>query len=238
MRASELRELLRAELSTRLQDAGWKLIEPEPMPEIRLAEFDRALDADFSGIASLYCQRLDDDGPPVCVIAVHVGIAYEPLRRLWPLLNGDLQPARRNCLRSAILAYDVIRDLDARGEVRAEEDENTEGEDRWQRTISDAPAAHAVAQELAGLILTRGVPCVERLADVDVLLAELEEDLGLIDWRVPALLAAARRFDEATEALSTFTELNASGRDTRYALQLRRWIESGGDPHLIPTGPD
>jgi hypothetical protein len=238
MNRAELRALLGVELSARLEGAGWTVIDPEPTSEFfRLAEFDSRLGPEFSGVALVDGAIADRDAPPLVVNAVTVGVAYEPLRRLSPLLADGLRPAALVCLRSALLAYDVIRDLDEAGDVREEDDENTEEEETWQRPISTAAAAAVVAEELTGLILRRGVPCAQRLAHVDVLLAELEEDPGSIDWRVPALLAAARRFDEATEALAAFVELEASGRETRYAYQLRRWIESDGDPDLIPSQP-
>lgn len=235
--SGELRRLLRTELSGRLEQAGWRLIDPEPTPEFTLAEFDCRLDAAFSGVAQLGLQVPDTAGPPLVVITVTVGVAYEPLRCMWPLLRDSLGPAAQSCLRSALLSYDLIRDLDNHGDVREEEDENTEDEEAWQRPIWTSVTAAAVADEAASLILQRGVPCVERLADVDVLLAELEEDPGSIDWRVPALLAAARRFDEAHDALAAFVELEASGRETLYTHQLRRWIERRGDPDLIPSEP-
>jgi hypothetical protein len=92
-------------------------------------------------------------------------------------------------LRSALLFYDLIRDLDNHGNVREEEDENTEDEEAWQRPI----------------------------------------------WT--PMTAAARRFDEAQDALAAFVELEASGQETLYTHQLRRWIERRGDPGLTPSEP-
>lgn len=55
-----------------------------------------------------------------------------------------------------------------------------------------------------------------------------------------ALLAAGGRLDEAQKSLA---RLEVSGRselawnERREVRQLKRWVESGGDPSLIPGAP-
>jgi hypothetical protein len=95
MSSAELRTLLRSELSGRLAQAGWQLIDPEPTPEFTLAEFDCPLGATFSGVAQLGLQVPDTAGPPLVVITVTVGAAYELLRCMWPLLRDSLGPRLR-----------------------------------------------------------------------------------------------------------------------------------------------
>jgi hypothetical protein len=225
---SELGRAARGEFSGRLEEAGWRLLEPGLGHRFRLAEFESGLDPEFTAVTLIDCQTRGPDVRPLDVIRVATGVAFEPLRRVGPQLAAGLRPAVAHVLRSALVAYDLIRDLNQNGEIRREDDESTEDEEDWHRRIASAADATAIAEQLVDLILERGIVCARRLADVDVLLGDLEEEPGSLDWRVPALLAAAGRFEEATEAVSTFEELETSGRVTPYTSRLRRLIDSRG----------
>lgn len=72
---------------------------------------------------------------------------------------------------------------------------------------------------LARAHLLRWTPCLERLADVDVLLDELEENPGYIHWSVQALLTAAGRFDAASRTLRVLGPLAQSDRRRRSGVQ-------------------
>jgi hypothetical protein len=84
---------MRTDLSGRLEHEGWQRIDPEPTPEFTLAECNCRLDAAFSGAAQLGLQVPDTTGPPLIVTTVTVGVAYEPLRCMWPYLRDSLGPA-------------------------------------------------------------------------------------------------------------------------------------------------
>jgi hypothetical protein len=87
---------------------------------------------------------------------------------------------------------------------------------------------------LRDLICVRGTPCVERLADIDVLLDELEADPGCIHRSVLASLIAAGRFDAASRALRVLEPMAqrdrspAFWRDAEYARRLRALIDRRG----------
>jgi len=160
------------------------------------------------------------DRPPVKVDDVTVGVSYEPLRRLRPLLGDAFQF-------SLLLDPSCVADDE-------EEFELIEVAAR-----ADVPGA---VDRVVEIVLGIGVAFAEEHANLDGLLGELadEDDPEFVDVRVPALLAAAGRFDEAGEALDNANP-DGSGwlarNHARTALQLRRWIDSGGDQALLPANP-
>jgi len=217
---SELGQQVRRELCSRLSAGGWRLLESRADTGFDLAEFECRLTDEFTAVALIDCE--DANAAPLVVNSAAVGVAYEPLRGLASMLEDYVRPARAHVLRSAIVAYDVIFDLDEHGNIRDEEDEPAAEQEGWRREIVSGPDAATVAQELADLILHRGVPCADHLAEVDALIARLEHP-GSIDWRVPALLTAAKRLSAAADAVSALEALE--GGPTPYIHQLRRLIE-------------
>jgi hypothetical protein len=190
----------------------------------RLAGFRFPLNEEFAATAEVSRAMSVPDRPRVSVTSVSVGVSYEPLRRLAPLLDlYDL----------AVLHQDVWP------EVGDEDDEDESGDRPLViRTTDDADRA---AEQLAPLILAQAVPFAERYMSVDALLAEFlgeVEDDPYITYT--AVLAAAGRFDAARASLAGLPVSRRSplNRSTRRAVrQLRRWVESGGDPSLIPNLP-
>jgi hypothetical protein len=224
--ARELRAVLRHELCARLEPAGWTCLQ-EDRGAFDLAAFVRPLDGgEFAATASVGRASRVPDRPPVLVTNVEVGVAYEPLGRLWPLLGESF--------RGPLIAE------------RLREDE--EGGQLDPLRVETNAQALDVAVELAGLFLERAVAFATPLSHLDVLLAALQDEgSDSVDFRVPALLAAARRFEEARSALARFAAELDDAQDTqdaqdardsrRLVRQLGRWIDSGGDPGLIPSEP-
>jgi len=95
---------------------------------------------------------------------------------------------------------------------------------------------------LASVVLDRALPYAEHYASFEALLAAFgdSEDPGWVDLRVPALLAAAGRFDEVAAALDRYQPPRGSGplarQDRRTAYQLRRWVASRGTDRCSRTG--
>lgn len=182
--------------------------------------FRYRLDDAFAATGEVWRPSGFPDVPPVLVTNVFVGVSYEPLRRLSPLLD---------------LFHVSVVDEDVWPEVREnDDDENGErGEEPLEvRTAGDAARA---AERFAPLILDRARPFAAGHASLDALLAEFSGG----DITYTALLAAAGRFDEARESLERLPpplERSEFTRGERRAVrQLKRWIESGGDPSLIPS---
>ena len=187
----------------------------------RLAAFRHPLDGPFAATGKVLLASGIPDRPPVLVTGVSVGISYEPLRRLSPLLD----------------LYELaVLDETAWPEV---------GDDDKRRLdpleVTTAQEAEHTAQRLAGVISERGAEFAEQYASLDALLAEFsegEEDHPHLTRA--ALLAAAGRLDEARQSLA---RLNVSERSQRTrsarraARQLARWVHSGGDASLIPDAP-
>jgi hypothetical protein len=143
-----------------------------------------------------------------------LGVAYEPLRRLWPLLGDYVR----------IAALTDLPESACRTEVHTQGDV--------------AP----VAKQLAGLALERAVTFAERYTSVDALLeAHRDDESDGLNQVVPALLAAAGRFEEARSALARYRPdvdvPEAKRRERRFVYQLTRWIDSGGDRALLPSAP-
>ena len=122
-----------------------------------------------------------------------------------------------------------------------EDDEDQEDEERWEcRELRALADADGLAAELAEVARERAVPYAERYANLDALLERVEWT-RTVSVRFAALLAAAGRFEEAKAALPRLSAPTPGAQavrvEQRAARQLERWIESGGDPALIPDAP-
>jgi hypothetical protein len=224
----ELRGLLRAELTLRLGEAGWGAVDPAASSLSEMDAFIRPVSHEFASTLEVFSSAAPR--PPLRVTHVSVGVSYEPLRRLWPLLDR---------FGVSVLAEDV-RYVEEDGSIRDDDDEDDD--DDWQLEIVRAGDVPGAADELTRLMLDRALPFAERHASLDALLAEFEgDDPDDVHPTVPALLAGAGRFDEARAALDRsrpdegFSDPTRSA--SRYARQLGRWIDSRGDPALIPASP-
>ena len=187
------------------------------------------------------------DRPPVMVTDMHAGVGYEPLRRLAPLLGMFGLDVKSALIWPEVFAQDEDQDdeydeYDEADEADGyEEDEEGEDEELWDgrelRTLADADL---LAAELAAVALERAVPYARHYADLDLLLTKVPGPRSGSVHRA-ALLTAAGRFDEAKALLAELPP-PAPGIDwmrdnQRAARQLQRWIDSGGDPALIPESP-
>jgi hypothetical protein len=85
--AEELRRLLRRELVVRLGPAGWRQLDERAAGPFALAAFVRPVDGEFAATAEVGVAGSVADSPPVEIRGVMLGVSYEPLRRLWPLLD-------------------------------------------------------------------------------------------------------------------------------------------------------
>ncbi len=175
--AQELRRLLRRELVVRLGPAGWRQLDERAAGPFALAAFVRPVDGEFAATAEVGVAGSVADSPPVEIRGVMLGVSYEPLRRLWPLLD--------------MFGVAVIA-------------EEPEDDDELGLEVGGAVEVPRVAETLATLILDRAVPLAEEYASIETLL-DASRDLEDPEWtpiRLPALLAAAGRFDEARDALA------------------------------------
>jgi hypothetical protein len=216
----ELRALVAAALAARLKPAGWVLLD-RPRPH-RVAELVRSLDNGFEATVAVTCGegslRL-----PVLIDHVFAGVSYEPLRRLAPLLGDEFGLA---------FWHEEIDD-----ELERPADDGCLFE------VASPADVEAVADRLAALILERGEAFARQYPSVDALLAECRDDHDepLYGTKASALLAAAGRWDEARDALQRSGpedgDREEDREDRRFARQLTRYIDSGGDPELVPNQP-
>lgn len=185
-----------------------------------LAGFVRPLSGEFAATAEYHCAFKMPDRPPVRVTQPIFGVAYEPLRRLWPLLEDHLRIAALT---------ERVEDMPERARVCGID----------VHTKADVAP---VAKQLAGLALERAVAFAERYTSVDALLeAHRDDESEGVNMIVPALLAASGRFEEARSALARYRRevdtSEGSRRERRFVYQLTRWIDSGGSPALLPSQP-
>jgi hypothetical protein len=218
--AAGLRQQLRDELAACLAAAGWSPIDGEGDHSMVLAGFVRPLGGEFAATAEYHCALKMPDRPPVRVTQPMFGVAYEPLRRLWPLLEDHVRIAALT---------ESVGDMPERARVCGME----------VHTQADVAP---VAKQLAVLALERAVAFAERYTSVDALLeAHRDSESEEVNMVVPALLAAAGRFEEARSALARdrreVDTPEESRRERRFVYQLTRWIDSGGDPALLPSEP-
>ncbi|MFZ0042910.1 MAG: hypothetical protein WAK93_16505 [Solirubrobacteraceae bacterium] len=224
--APTLRGSVRAALAGRLEAAGWVTL-PEASAGTALAAFICPVGGDVAGTAEVFEASRIPDRPPVRVTCVFVGVSYEPLRRLAPLLDMFGVSVAHEEVWPPALAPAGGDDDDDHGGIPGVE-------------VRSALDAERVADELAPVILDQAPRFANRYLDLQALLAETRVE-GPVDIRYGALLAAAGRFAEARDALARFVPPRGRSsfprHELRAARQLRRWIESGGDRALIPASP-
>jgi hypothetical protein len=218
--AAELRERLRDELAARLVPAGWRPIDGEGDHSMRLPGFVRPLSEEFAATAEYHCAFAIPDRPPVRITQPMFGVAYEPLCRLWPLLDDHVRIAA---------LYESVEDMPERARV-------------CRMEVHTKAEVAPVADQLAGLALERAVAFAEHYTSVEALLeAHRDEESEGVNMVVPALLAAAGRYEEARDALAHHRRATGMPeerrRERRFVYQLTRWIDSGGDLSLLPSQP-
>jgi hypothetical protein len=216
--AAELRGLLRDGLAARLSAAGWRATEDSGERSMTLASFVLPINDDFAATAEYTGALKVPDVPPIRITQPLFGVSYEPLRRLWPLLDDFSHVA-------------TLR-------------ENVWEMPEWAqlcRVEASTPAEiEAAVDALVGPGLDHVLAFAEHHADVDVLLEGLRPEESIHqNQTTPALLAAAGRFDAARDALALYRGEgggpDASRRRRRFVYQLTRFIDSGGDLSLLPT---
>jgi hypothetical protein len=147
--AAELRRLLRRELRARLEPAGWSMVDARAGGPFTLVAFVRPIDEQFAATAEVEIEPSVPDRPPVLIREVSVGVSYEPLRRLWPLLGA---------FGAAVLQEAPAADGTTLFEVAAPAD------------------VARVADGLARPILDRAVPFARGHANLDGLLRSLRQE--------------------------------------------------------------
>lgn len=187
---------------------------------MKLACFVCPVDGEFAATIEYRRALKVPDRPPERIARAMIGVAFEPLRRLWPLL--DDQPHVTTLFQRAKEMPASARC--AQIEVHAQEE------------------VPAVAGRLAEIGSQDALAFAESHASVDALLAGLGyRESGPVSMAVPALLAAAGRVDDAREALARYGgEMDLpepKQRERRFVYQLTRWLESGCDPSLLPGEP-
>ena len=233
--ASGLRGLLRRELIERLDRAGWGAVDDGGDGSFVLVRLVRPMADGFEATAEVGLASKIPDRPPVLVSDVRVGVAYEPLRRLWALLGDRFQ--------HSLLGTSTRWPDDADGEDEPNPDEDDHSRARMVCRVASEREVPGAVETLAELILSRAVRYADRYASLEALFGALadDEDPGWVDIRVPALLAAAGRFDEAAAALDRYEPPEDmhffSRQERRTAYQLRRWVTSRGDGSLLPKEP-
>jgi hypothetical protein len=224
--AAELHILLREALGARLAEAGWVPDHGQATgPDSYSVGAFRLRVADgFSATASFPRAQSVSDRPPLRVSGVRVGVSYDPLQRLWPLLVEHVPSCELETDVEELLV--PPRDLAVKLFVAAD--------------------VAAAADQLVRPVLEHAVTYAQLYASVDALIAVHTDDEADGDGRdslgvsraVPALLAAARRLAEAREALSRYVP---EGRtDERFVRQLSRWLDADGQLAIPPlvTAPE
>jgi hypothetical protein len=171
--------------------------------------------------AEVRCIVATPDRLPVVVTGLRVGVGYEPLRRLWPLLGQRY--------RLSVIS-EPVWPAEKRG-----------GHGDLVRVATQADAVSGVAQ-LVDLIGTHAVAFAEQRRSVGLLLESLQDDRSRgVDQRVVALLAAAGRLQEAGVGLARYRAAVSDGpedrRNREFIRQMARYLDSGADPDLIPDPP-
>jgi hypothetical protein len=226
--AVELRAALRRGLIDSVASSGWREAECTREDRSRLVGLIRPLADGFAATAEVTLTLTIPDDPPVEVVDVRVGVAFEPLRRWWPLLGEQFA--------LSLLEISALRPDSPQA------DSDDVDEDRARLEVSSKREVVAAVERLAAMIVERAVPYAERYTSHEALLAALDAgDSAQVDLRVPALLSAVGRFDEAAVALDRYeppaTSDVFSRREPRTAYQLRRWINGLGDASMLPDGP-
>jgi hypothetical protein len=199
----------------RLEPDGWRPLAADVGRVQPLIALSKPLAGDFTAVAELRAMaRGDARSFPVDLFALDVGVAYEPLRRLWPLLGTDFF--------GALVSDDAAQLL---------------GVPRAKPQIIDFPEqADPVIEELASLVPPATDLLAKRLMSIDALLIGLRLD----PLKNAALLAATGRFDDAAKALSRFVPIPNPFPERRVEEQhtinqLKGWIETRNESSLSPA---
>ncbi len=180
----------------------------------------RPLPEDFAAIVDVRGALGSGDARVEYVADLVFGLSFEPLRRLSALLGEQF---------ATVQVDDASLSLGDDGEMRM--------------AVRSREEAAVVAAEIAAIIRNYDFTGIERGADLGVLLessaAIREPHFALM---VPAILAAAGRFEEAGAALddaaveperTDVVDRMLSTEHARTRYQLRRWIGSRGDESLL-----
>jgi hypothetical protein len=224
----EIRTLLRSRFAMSLAPTGWSpAVEASDSP-VDLAEFVRPIGGGVVATVEIGCVGREPDGLPVEISQVWVGVGYEPLQRLWPLLGEVYRLS---------LVWEPI--WPPEDDTRLPPDD----EEEPRLAVSSAADAEAAVAQLTAVVLAQAPAVIEQHGTVEQLLDELRSDQedGSVDERTVALLAAAGRLEEARAELARYRPLTGSAegdRDARrFVHQITRYLDSNGDPALIPSHP-
>lgn len=207
------------------------MLDDDQSSDTVLAELTKPVCDDISAVVEVLVDVSVSDGPPVVISAVEIGASYEPLRRLWRLLG------------------DRVRLIHALGPAPYTHHDRA----RSSMEVEQPSDALAVADDIARLTLTAAPGFARRHATLDAFLAQHDDRASLMR---AALLAAGGRAEEARSALDAHpagverisdrvrSELDAhqlmidplgfTSSEDRLVFQLRRFIDAGCDPELIP----
>jgi hypothetical protein len=226
--AGEIRAVLRSLFAMSLAPSGWSPAVPASDSPVDLAEFIRPIGGGVVATVEIGCVGREPDRLPVEISQVWVGVGYAPLQRLWPLL-GELY-------RLSLVWEPVWPPEDDEPSPREDEEEPS-------LAVSSAADAEAAVAQLTAVVLAQAPAVIEQHGTVEQLLDELRSDRedGSVDERTVALLAAAGRLDEARAELARYRPSTGSSQGDREARrfvhQITRYLDSNGDPALIPSQP-
>lgn len=215
--SSSPRDVIAGELLRSLGPDDWSIVNADETPRTILVALTLSISDDFAVVVEVGGFSTTHEGAfPVDLLRARVGVTYQPLRRLWPLLGLHFSLAH--------ISSDAFK-----GSLR-----------RWPQSVENREQAVEFAAELAASLNGGAIRFAMEHATLDAMLADQRGDV----LTVAALLAASGRFDEADDALAAF-EGRVAGRDeerARAAYQLRRWIDRRGklalpSPRPVPRKP-
>lgn len=212
-----LHEALKDQLGAAMVGSNWR---PDP-----------AADTGFGdGVVGSFRHRVSDEFtatawfawfgeyPPLQIDTV-VGLTYERLRQLWPVLLGSSYTELR-------VGLDVVTALPAH-----------------LIEVWESNQVHRAVGQLVEPVIEHAVEWATPLASLDALLGSLQERSDFPDESValagiPVVLAASGRVDEARQALASALASRPADARTRYwqafVEKFTEWIESGA---VLPDPP-
>jgi hypothetical protein len=217
MKPGEVEARVRSELTERLAGDGWT----PGFAAFALIAFIKPLSEEFAATVSV------TDGLPEFRPHVFFGVAYEPLRRLAPLLGRGF----------ALHVWHVDAEEDPAEADDELEDEDEDPDDAEE--IRTPAQVTELCEHIVGLVRDHGTDFAAEHGSVEALLGE-DPDEGDVHLMQVAILAAARRFDEAERLLGAWSPDEHmpsyfEHEERVLARRLRRWIDSRGDPALMPA---
>ncbi len=191
----ELWSLLRTQVVARLVDDGWEVADPAWPAGVEIVELVHPVRDGFVASARLSAgYSTGSDQSPTLHPGLRVGIGFEPLIAIWPLLGA---------FGTSVLDERVADPADREGEAEHEASagvEHATGSAEWVSSLADVTPP---AERLARLVRDRAIAFAEPLASIESLLeglrARSDEPPGL---GLAALLAVTGRFDAAREELA------------------------------------